>query len=193
MFSDNTLTPKEAIRLCALGTLAQESRLRYSALANATRHFVSRLVGPSSEIMGSSIELLRYEGLVEAVTGTGMEDDADLVLTDQGQHELHTLLTANLRAGMSELNKLVTALKFRFLHLLDPADRLAQADLLVEACERELARLDDLRQHHADDTGYLIPWLDHDIALVESRLAWLEDLRNGLYAEAGPTVPLGTA
>ena len=75
MFSDNTLTPKEAIRLCALGTLAQ-GHSRYSALANTVRHFVGHVLGPSLDLMGTSIELLKYEGLVEAVDGVGMEDDA---------------------------------------------------------------------------------------------------------------------
>jgi len=65
MFADNTLTPKEAIRLCALGTLAlAEQPLRYSELASAIRHFTSRITGPSLDIMGTSIELLKFEGLV---------------------------------------------------------------------------------------------------------------------------------
>ncbi|HIE19586.1 MAG TPA: hypothetical protein EYP72_00955, partial [Rhodospirillales bacterium] len=34
MYADNTLTPKEAVRLCALGTLAS-GPVRYSALVNA--------------------------------------------------------------------------------------------------------------------------------------------------------------
>lgn len=179
MFSDHTLTPKEAIRLCALGTLA-DAPMRYSALAHAVRHFVSRITGPSSEIMGTSIELLRYEGLVAPVSGNGMEDDAELALTDPGRRELRTLLIANVRAASTELNKLVVALKFRFLHLLDKADREAQVDLLIEACDRELARLDDLRAHTADEAGHLTAWLDHDIAQLESRLAWLRDFRLGL-------------
>lgn len=180
MFSDNTLTPKEAIRLCALGTLAQKGSVRYSALANAIRHFVDRVMGPSLDVMGTSIELLRYEGLVEAVDGIGMEDDADLALTEAGRSEMRALLTANLRPAGTELNKLVIALKFRFLHLLDRDDQVAQTDLLTEVCAQELARLDDLRQHHADDPGHLVVWLDHDIQLLESRLAWLEDFRAGL-------------
>ena len=84
MFTDNTLTPREAIRLCALGTLATQP-MRYSALANAIRHFVSRILGPSLDLMGTSIELLRLEGLVRAIEGTGMEDDARLEITDAGR------------------------------------------------------------------------------------------------------------
>ena len=48
MYTDNTLTPKEAIRLCALGTLAI-APLRYGDLAVAIRHFVSRVIGPTPE------------------------------------------------------------------------------------------------------------------------------------------------
>ncbi len=180
MFADNTLTPKEAIRLCALGNLALEP-MAYGALATSIRHFVSRVIGPTTEIMGHSIELLKYEGLVEAAGGG---EDALLSITDTGREELRLLLMANLRESSNELNKLVMALKFRFLHLLDVKDQRTQADLLVEVCERELARLEDLRQHHAGDAGYLIPWLDHDLSLLEAHLDWLTEQRDRLYRDA---------
>lgn len=178
MFADNTLTPKEAARLCALGTVAAAPML-YSALAGSVRHFVSRIMGPSLDLMGTSVELLRYEGLVEAIEGEGMEDDALVSITEAGKRELRILLTARLRPA-SDLSKLVIALKFRFLHLLDEQERAIQADLLIDTCETELARLLDLRQHHAADEGHLVAWLDHDIELLESRLAWLEDFGRGL-------------
>ena len=179
MFADQSLTPKEAIRLCALGTVAA-GPIAYSALAMAVRHFVSRIMGPSPEIMGTSIELLRHEGLIRTLEGEG--DSAMLTITPAGQSELGMLLTANVRAAPTELNKLVFALKFRFLHLLDAPGRKAQADLLIDVCASELARLDDLRQHHAADPGYLVPWLDHDIGALESRLAWLTAFRDGIDA-----------
>ena len=179
MFADNTLTPKEAVRLCALGTLAL-GPTRYSALANSIRHFISRITGPSIDVMGVSIELLKYEGLVEAHDGSGMEDDAELVITEDGRAELKILLTANVRPAATEISKLVVALKFRFLHLLDKAERAIQAELLIEVTDNELARLDDLRQHHLHDEGYLVGWLDHDISLLESRLTWLENFQKSL-------------
>jgi Putative AphA-like transcriptional regulator len=61
MFRDNSLIPAEAIRLAALGMLA-ESQRRYSDLAGEIRHLTSRIVGPSLDLMGTSLELQRYEG-----------------------------------------------------------------------------------------------------------------------------------
>ncbi len=172
MFADNTLTPKEAIRLCALGTLAQADQpMRYSVLANAIRHFTSRITGPSLDIMGTSIELLKYEGLVDPIDGDGMEDDAQLVLTDKGRAALQTLMTSRLRFQSGEVNKLIATLKLRFLHMLDNADQIRQVDLMIEGADNEIARLDDLRATHADAPGHLGEWLDHDIHQLEKPLA----------------------
>ncbi len=181
MYADQTLTPKESIRLCALGTLALGER-RYSDLAVAIRHFISRIIGPTPEIMGHSIQLLRYEGLVETANGDG--DDALLRITEDGRNELRTLLAANVRPSSTELTKLVVALKFRFLHLLDPAERIIQVRLLADVCERELTRLRDLREHHSGDEGCLAVWLDHDMSLLGSRIGWLR-----MFAERLDAIP----
>ena len=172
MFADHTLTPKEASRLCALGALALKP-MSYAELATAIRHFISRVVGPTPEIMGHSIELLKYEGLIEAPAASGEEEP--LRLTEAGREAMRALLMANIRANSSELKKLVIALKFRFLHLLPPEDQRLQVLLLGDATEREIARLSDLKAHHAEDEGYLPVWLDQDIAALQARLAWLQD------------------
>ena len=177
MYTDNTLTPKEAIRLCALGTLAI-APLRYGELAVAIRHFVSRVIGPTPEIMGHSLELLKYEGLVETVEGSG--DHALLRITAEGRAEMRTLLTANLRPSNTEINILITALKFRFMHLLSPDEQRLQAELLIDSAERELDRLRDLRDHPTGSTRFLVDWLDHHIGALEQRLAWLADFRDRL-------------
>lgn len=193
MYADNTLTPKEAIRLCALGTLAGGA-MRYDELANAIRHFISRITGPSLELMGESIELLRYEGLVTATDENSENESGDgntvITITDDGWSALHELLAANLRPGGSDINDLIIALKFRFLHLLPLADQLAQTDILAEATETELGRLEDLKRHHADDPGFLVEWLDESIRRLEERLDWLSGLKTrlsppGSAAEAG--------
>lgn len=182
MYADQTLTPKEATRLCALGTLAG-GPASYADLALAIRHFISRVTGPTPEIMGHSIELLTYEGLVEKTEGEG--DRAILALTEDGWAELRQLLTARLRAGNTELNHLIVALKFRFLHLLSAEEQRRQVDLLIDAGEREVGRLLDLKRHHAADPGFLGLWLEHDIAAAERRLAWLEGLRDRLAGADG--------
>lgn len=175
MYTDNTLTPKEAVRLCALGSLALRA-MPYGELASSIRHFISHIVGPSLDVMGQSIELLRYEGLVHAVDGEGMDDHAELAITDAGRGELNILLNANIRLGATELNKLIIALKFRFLHLLSPKQQTGQISLLMDVADNELARLLELRRGHAGDDGFLPAWLNHDIEIAEARLAWLKTL-----------------
>lgn len=176
MFPDLTLTPKESVRLCALALVAEETR-RYSDLAGRTRQFITRLMGPSLDLMGSSIELLRYEGLVEAVDGKGMEDDAALAITEAGRNELQNLLTARLRSG-SDLTKLVVALKLRFLHLLPRDEQVEQAAILNDAVATERARLADLKRQEGENSvsEHLNSWLDLEIKQAEERMAWLERL-----------------
>jgi DNA-binding PadR family transcriptional regulator len=173
MFSDNSLLPKETIRLAALGILSEGPRA-YADLANAVRQFVGRIAGPSLELTGPSIEMLRYEGLVEPVNE---DTDPPLTLTAEGRSELLTLLQATVRPPLTDMSKLVIALKMRFLPLLTPDQRRDQADLLIDAGELELARLSDLRDPIAKDP-YFQDWLEHDIDLVDSRLAWLRDFRD---------------
>jgi hypothetical protein len=170
MFADQSLTPKEATRLCALGMIAGGA-MHYSALAHAVRDFVGHVMGPSLEMLGASVELLRYEGLVQSAGEEPADGDTVLEITPAGLRELMALLTARLRP-QSDLSKLVIALKLRFLHLLDPAQRLKQIDLLADTFETELSRLVDLRRSQAD--SYLGAWLDHDIESLERRIDWLD-------------------
>ena len=178
MFADQTLTPREAVRLCALGAIAT-GPMRYSALAGAVRHFISRISGPSIELLGPSIELLRYERLVEPTDGKGMEDDALLRITPAGWAEFRRLMTARTRPS-SDLSKLITALKFRFLYLLDETDRAIQTMMLVEACETELTRLIDLREAGAEEESGFLAWLEMEIAQADARLKWMESRSDGL-------------
>ncbi len=186
MYRDNSLMPKEAVRLTMLGTLILGGRLRYGDLAAAVRHFTGRIVGPSLDLMGTSLEMLRCEGLIEAVEGSGMEDNALLCVTAAGQREFESLMAATVRApSADDVNKLIITLKLRFLHLLEPKTQLEQLDALSALYETELARLQDLARHHAGAPGLLVPWLEHDIAQVASRLAWFHALQNRLQAGNG--------
>ncbi len=174
MFADQTLTPKEALRFCALGLVA-DAPMRYSDLARGVRDFSARVMGPSLDLMGTSIELLKYEGLVSAIEGEGMEDDALLAVTDTGRATLRTLLTARLRPG-SDITRLVVALKMRFLHLLNESEKRAQIDMLIDVSESDLARLEDLAEVSADESDGFRRWLGFEIEQTRQRLSWLEAL-----------------
>ena len=50
-----------------------------------------------------------------------------------------------MRAPIGGINKLNIPLKLRFLHLLEPEDRRLQTEIMIEMCERQLARLTELR------------------------------------------------
>jgi DNA-binding PadR family transcriptional regulator len=183
MYRDKTLIPTEAIRLCALGMLAA-GKCKYGDLASGVRDFSSHIVGPSLDILGPSIELLRYEGLAEAVEKAEAPEDTVLAITEAGQAELLELLRSNVRAPMDDINKLVVALKFRFLHHLEPGERRDQIDGLVRLCMNEHDRLSELRDQPTDqptdEGGGLSAWLDHDLGQLEARIAWLEEYRNNL-------------
>jgi DNA-binding PadR family transcriptional regulator len=177
MFRDNSLIPAEAVRLAALGLLAEAPR-RYGELALEIRHFTSHVVGPSLDLMGTSLELLRYEGLVAAVDGEGMADNAVLQLTERGRSALENLLRAQLRAPVNDLNRLALLLKLRFLHHLAAAEQQAQLALMAESLQSEQARLEELVRRHGTP-GLLAEWLARDIAMVSERISWLRDRSQG--------------
>jgi DNA-binding PadR family transcriptional regulator len=179
MYKDNSLVPSEAVRLAALGLLARGPRA-YADLAREIRHFAQRIVGPSLELLGPSLELFKVEGLIEAQetkrSPKAPHDEQVMLLTEAGRTELRRLMTASLRGPMGEVNKLIIALKLHFFETLSPEERRIQAEVLEEACARELTRLLDLRSHHAECGGLLVAWLDHEIAEIESRCAWFRQL-----------------
>ncbi|HVZ00377.1 MAG TPA: hypothetical protein VHA35_12780 [Dongiaceae bacterium] len=177
MYKDNSLVPSEAVRLAALGLLARAPRA-YADLAREIRHFAQRIVGPSLELLGPSLELFKVEGLIEAQNPKAPAEAQMMALTEAGRAELRRLMTANLRGPMGEVNKLIIALKMHFFETLSAEERHLQAEMLQEACERELTRLLDLRSHHAEEGGLLIAWLDHEIAEIESRRDWFRKLRD---------------
>ncbi len=174
MYRDNSLVPSEAIRLLALGLLATEAR-SYADLASEVRHFTGRLVGPSLELVGQPLELLKVEGLAETAAGES-GDDALLHITESGQDEFQRLMTASLRPQINDINKLIIAVKMRFLHLLDADQRQIQAEILKEIFERELARLADLRSCESGDRCLWVEWLELEMDLTRRRLDWADSL-----------------
>jgi hypothetical protein len=169
MFRDRSLIPAEAVRLMALGLLAEGPRA-YGELAGEIRYFTSNFVGPSLDLMGSSIEVLRTQGLIEAVDGQGMADNAVMHLLPAGRAMLDELLRARLGQGQGDINRLTLRLKLRFLTLLPAAEQAAQRALIAETIESELARLADLRDRSAAAPAMFRDWLERDIAALEAHL-----------------------
>ena len=176
MYRDKTLIPTEAIRLCALGILAGGPKL-YAELASEVRNFASRIMGPSLDVLGPSLDLLKFEGLIKPDAVSAERGNPKVRITKAGHAALDELLRSNVRAPVDDVNKLVIALKMRFLHLLDQAERLVQIEALIELCEQELARLEDLAGQDCAEDSYLGDWLAHEIAQAESRKAFLEGYR----------------
>lgn len=172
---DKALLPKQVLRLCALGTLMQTGPTSYANLAESVREFTAHLIGPSLDMMGSSLELLRYDGLIAPVGGKER-----LTITEEGAAEFHSLMAANLPTPASEMSKMIVALKVRFLHLIPPERQREEVAALVTLYGQEIARLEHLRQRQAGEAGYLDVWLEHDIAQNRSRLAWLRALQTAV-------------
>jgi len=177
MYRDNTLVPREAVRLLALGLLGTRE-MTYPQLAAEVRHFTTHVVGPSLDLVASPVELLKVEGLVAAAEDAGAGDEQEtLCITPAGRAELDTLLKSNVRPGISDINKLIITLKIRFLHLLEAEDRALQIEMIAEMFERQLVRLTELRAHHGDAAGGLSDWLDHEIKQTRDSVTWFENLR----------------
>ncbi|MDX1400464.1 MAG: hypothetical protein R3245_00945 [Kiloniellales bacterium] len=192
MYRDNSLLPNEAIRLMALGILA-ENPTPYDRLSAEVRNFAGRITGPALELVGAPLEVLKVEGLVAAEGPRGQasqhDDDALLRITEKGRLELTKLLSSNIRAPANQLGKLIIAIKIRFLHLLPPEEQLLQAEMLVEISERELARLTDLRAAHGKVEGHLLAWLDMEVSQVQERVTWFNALLAKLTGGADPGPP----
>jgi hypothetical protein len=183
-FGDRSLIPAEAVRLAALGELAR-GNATLGALSVSVRGFVSRLMGPSLDVMGFNIEQLRYDGLIETIgrragPGQSLTAESELALTDKGRESLRELLRSPVRAPMTDLSKMVVALKLRFLDLLPVEERAGQIEQLVEMAETEIARLKDLAARGTD--GLMGEWLAQDIAEAERWRAWYAEKLAALRA-----------
>ena len=177
MYRDRSLIPSEAVRLAALGSLALEAK-PYAELAAELRQFAARIVGPSLDLIGPPVALLKVEGLIE-VEGGEEGAPAPMRITSAGRAEFERLMGAALRPPVNDLNKLVLALKLRFLHLVGPEERRMQAEAMVEMAEQELVRLQDLHRRHRAESGFLPRWLEHEIGEAEARLQWFRNLLAG--------------
>ena len=173
MFRDQPLIPAEAIKLAALGFLADNPR-HYGDLAVQIRQFTSRIAAPSLDFMGTSLEALIVEGLASASEGKGMADNARLSLTPAGRAMLTSLLQARLKGPLGDFTRLTLLLKLRFLHHLGPAERETQMAHITETVGDEINRLNELRKSDAGAAQPYLDWLDADIAQLLGKLARLE-------------------
>ncbi|TQV82011.1 hypothetical protein [Denitrobaculum tricleocarpae] len=179
MYRDNTLVPTEAVRLLALGCLT-ESPLTYAQLAQEVKQFTGHIIGPSLDLVGTPLEVLKVERLIAPVEAAASEETALLTVTEAGTAEILRLLKSNSRAPINDVSKLIVALKMRFLHLLSKEDQLIQIDILQELAQRQMEHLSELRAQHTKGRGQLTAWLDHDIDQARGRLNWLSELRAGI-------------
>ena len=159
--------------MAALGALAKRDR-PYAEVAGEVRQFAARIVGPSLDLLGTSIELLKLEGLV--VSADKMADDDMLRLTDDGRSALESYLRTNIRPGTSDLNKLVIALKLRFIDLLGPAEQCDQLEGLKRMYQGEEVRLRDLSSHDEWSDGLMPDWLSIELDMVSRRIEWCDTL-----------------
>ena len=136
------------------------------------RSFISRIVGPSLELMGTSIELLKLEGLIETVNDNDADDESLLQLSPSGLQELKDYLRSNLKSGGSELNKLVIALKLRFIDILDDDERQDQLLAIRDMYHNEKRRLEDLKNQTTWLTGFLLESIELDLFLVNKKIEW---------------------
>jgi DNA-binding PadR family transcriptional regulator len=177
-FRDHSLIPTEAVRLAALALLAEGAR-PYGEVAVEVRRFTSRMLGPSLDVLGTSIELLRHEGLIEPIgrragPSQSLSADTSVQITEAGQAALKELLTSRVRAPMTDLSRMVVALKLRFLHLLAPEEQKAEFEMLIELADAELARLADLRAQNTGPGNVLGDWLDQEITQTQERRTWYQ-------------------
>ncbi len=175
-FRDHSLIPTEAIRLAALALVAEGPR-PYGEIAVEVRRFASRMLGPSLDILGTSIELLRHEGLIEptgrrAGPSQSLHADTNVQITEAGRAALKELLTSRVRAPMTDLSRMVVALKLRYLHLLAAAEQKAEFEMLIDLTSAEITRLADLRAQNPAPGDALNDWLDQEIAQTEARRDW---------------------
>ena len=178
MQRDRALIPVEGLRLAALGILSRQGPMAYARLATMVRLFATSYGASPVDVMSSSIELLRFEGLIEI--GEHEEDagSAPVALTARGRVELERLMIAPVKVA-GAYAKLLVALKIRFFHLLGDEEKKLLAEVLGDALRGERARLVNLRRHmEGEDAGFLA-WLDRDLARVADELARLDELVRG--------------
>ena len=162
--------------MAALGAVTERNR-GYDEIASEVRQFTARIVGPSLELLGSSIELLRLEGLLEEVSTDGRDNGDRLMrLTDAGRVALRKYLRTEVPADASDQGRLIIALKLRFIEVLDRSEQLEQLRAIERFSDAERVRLDELGSRSEWLGGLLADWLDVERDLAERRTRWCREM-----------------
>ena len=132
MQRDRALIPVEGLRLAALGILARQGPMAYASLATMVRLFATSYGASPVDVMSSSIELLRFEGLIEIGEREEDQGSAPVALTARGREELERLMIAPIKVA-GAYAKLLVALKMRFFHLLGNEEKKRLAEVLGDA------------------------------------------------------------
>ena len=176
MHTGNILSSHEAIRLIGLGLL-MAGPMAYEDLASKIRFIVTRVVGQSLDLLGSSLEILHLEGLVTKEPST-LTSSENLILTDNGRHAFHKLMESDIKVPLDDVSRLVLSLKLMFWHHLDAPEKEDQLDILLALFENEIARLEDLKKDV--QATVLSDWLTLEIAQLRVRKDWLADLEKSV-------------
>ena len=177
MYRDRSLQPGETVKLIALGLLIEAPRT-YADLANDIRYFTARIVGPSLDLLGSSLEILRLEGWIAPKEGDKGEEDKEagnlISLTDSGYQQFLDLMNAPLRIPLNDSNRLALLTKLRFLSYLPEETRLDQIDLIEELVEKEQAWNAELARDFPQTA--LGAWVEMESRDLSAKRAWLHTL-----------------
>ena len=171
MYRDRSLQPGETVKLIALGLLVESPRT-YAELANDIRYFTARIVGPSLDLLGSSLEILRLEGWIAPKENT--EKTGPISLTDSGYEQFLSLMNAPLRIPLNDSNRLALLTKLRFLSYLPEETRLDQIDLIEELVEKEQAWNAELARDFPHTA--LGAWVEMECKDLAAKRTWLHGL-----------------
>lgn len=166
MYEDRTLQPAEAVKLLALGLLIAKDK-SYGDLAREISYFCARVVGPSLDLLGSSLEILKLDGLV-SITGDkqGDSDQRMMQITDLGKERFLALMASSMRAPLNDINRLVLLIKLRFMELLPREQQQDQMEICLELLIKQQAWTMELAKDHAN--SLLTGWLETEIANLQS-------------------------
>ena len=133
MTNTNYLSPKQIIRLSALGLLL-EQEMTYNHLALELRIFVGSVMGNNLDFLGSSLEMMRLEELIK-------KNHETFTLTSSGKVFFENLMTRPLQKPFSDIAKFHVLCKLRFMQFLTQPQQIDMSDDMKEFMMLEKKRI----------------------------------------------------